>query len=104
MFSADAMGRVSDVAVYNRALSSTEIAAIYAAESQAYLTVSLQTGKVVLSWPTNSSAGYTLLQNTSLATSAWTTVPGTPSVVDQQYVLTNGITGTGRNFFRLSHP
>ena len=57
---------------------------------------------VLVEWPTNAT-GYTLEFSTNLASSVWSTTLPTPVVVNTNYVVTNGISGTSR-FFRLSNP
>jgi Concanavalin A-like lectin/glucanases superfamily len=83
--------------------ANVDIGAFELFQGLAYLNITHQPGTVVLSWQTTNT-GYTLQQNTNLATSTWVTVPGTPSIVGQQYVLTNTAAGTDKNFYRLSHP
>jgi hypothetical protein len=83
--------------------ANVDIGAFELFQGLAYLNITHQPGTVVLSWQTTNS-GYTLQQNTNLATSTWVTVPGTPSIMGQQYVLTNTAAGTDKIFYRLSHP
>jgi hypothetical protein len=55
---------------------------------------------VVLSWPFDDS-NYTLEANTNLSSSLnWSEVPGAPTVVDNQYTVTNTI-ANGNAFYRL---
>jgi hypothetical protein len=54
-----------------------------------------------LTWPTN-IAGFTLQSTTNLGSSAvWTTNSPAPVIVNDQYVMTNPISG-GQQFYRLS--
>ncbi len=95
-------GRISDAAVFNRALSASEIANLYAS-SVPPINVSRQPGKVILGWPSNFTS-LSLQVNTNLATSNWTDWPVTPPIVDGQYTVTNftSIPGSpGHMFFRL---
>jgi len=55
---------------------------------------------VVTSWSTNHS-GYALETTTDLSSPrTWSKVPGTPTTLSNQFVLTNSVTG-GNQFFRL---
>jgi hypothetical protein len=95
-------GKLSDVAVYNRALSAAEIAAIYSAASGVALNITPLAGQVVLTWLTTDT-GYSLYQNSNLATANWTVVPGTPAIVGFYYTVTNPAT-SAKNFYRLRNP
>ena len=54
----------------------------------------------ILSWPTNAT-GYVLETTTNLAVAnSWVAVTNTPTTVNQQYVVTNQISGAAR-FYRL---
>jgi hypothetical protein len=60
-------------------------------------------GNVILSWSTN-NPGYTVESTTVLPNSgSWTTVPGTPLVIGNQYLLGDGPV-TGNKFYRLKAP
>jgi hypothetical protein len=60
-------------------------------------------GNVVLSWFT-SDPGYTVESTAVLPNSgSWTPVPGTPSIIGNQYLLTNGPV-IGNKFYRLKAP
>ena len=93
-------GRISDVAVFNRALSASEISAFYAAASPALtnvtLTVNLSGNGVVISWPA-AAGGWTLQTNSNLATTNWGNYAGT--VVNN--TVTNAPPPNGNLFFRL---
>ena len=97
-------GKVDELALYHRALTTNEIAAIYAANAgranPPTLVVELSGGSVQLSWPA-SAAGFTLAASTNLGPSAvWTPVATIPFVVNGRYTLTSPIVGQSR-FFRL---
>ena len=66
------------------------------------LTLSRSGSVVVLAWPAN-EPGF-ILESASELTSApaWSAVPGTPAMVDNQYRMTNTLTGT--LFYRLKSP
>ncbi|HTR41948.1 MAG TPA: MBG domain-containing protein, partial [Pseudomonadales bacterium] len=65
------------------------------------LTMSLSGAGAIIAWPTN-ALGFNLQSSTNLSPPAvWTVVPGAPSVVNGQNVLTNSIYGT-QMYFRLS--
>ena len=64
------------------------------------LTIARIGDNVALTWSTNHS-GYTIESKTDLDSSLiWSNVPGTPTIMGNQFVLTNSLTG-GRQFFRL---
>jgi hypothetical protein len=67
-----------------------------------HLTVRKASTNVVLSWPTSAGTNFALQSKTNLAATAtnWVTVPGTPSLVDGWYTVTNSPTETA-NIFRL---
>jgi probable HAF family extracellular repeat protein len=55
---------------------------------------------VVLSWPTNHT-GYTLEAKTDMSPlSNWTSIPGTPTILADQFTVTNSA-ASGNQFFRL---
>jgi hypothetical protein len=70
----------------------------------ALLNIRLLPPNVVLSWSATPS-GYNLQATLPplTPTSTWTYVPGTPSLVNGQYTLTNSI-GPSLKFYRLSNP
>ena len=64
------------------------------------LTIGQNGNNVMLSWSTNHS-GYTLEAKTDLSPSLnWTPVPGTPTIMGNQFTVTNSVAG-GSQFFRL---
>jgi len=100
-------GVIDEVSIYNRALSATEIQAIYQAGSAGKCLVQLAIipagTNALLTWPTNFN-GFTLQSTTNLASStSWTYVSSVPVVVATNNVVTNTISGT-QKFFRLSNP
>ena len=65
------------------------------------LAISLSGAHAVIAWPTNAS-GFNPQYTTNLSPPVvWNAVPGTPSVVNGQNVLTNSLSGTSM-YFRLS--
>jgi hypothetical protein len=100
-------GLIDEVSLYNRALSASEIAAIFLAGSAGKckgLPVVLnivQSGiQTVVSWPTN-PPGYALQWTTNLALPiAWSASTSTPVILGAQFVVTNANSG-GAQFFRL---
>jgi hypothetical protein len=66
------------------------------------LTVTGQSGKVVISWPTN-AGGYLLESTTNLTSTNWSPVPSAPSVVGSFNVITNPVNGSAL-FYRLRDP
>ena len=64
------------------------------------LTIDAHESNVVVAWPTN-FIGFALQFTTNLASGSWTTSSLKPSVVNDQNVVTNPISGT-QQFFRLS--
>lgn len=60
--------------------------------------------KILVSWPTNNSTGFSLLSATNLpAGTNWNATTQTPALVGTNWVVTNSISGP-RMFFRLSGP
>ena len=59
-------------------------------------------GALILQWPTNAT-GFSLQQNSDLASTNWVTFAGTTTVVDTNYQASIP-TQTGSGFFRLMHP
>jgi hypothetical protein len=98
-------GVIDEVSIYNRALSASEIQAIYNAGSAGkcmppQLAIILSGTNVVLTW-TNTATGFTLQYTTNLSPATWGTNLPTPVVVNGQNTVTNAISGTHR-FYRLS--
>jgi len=62
------------------------------------LNLAVASSNAVVSWTTN-FAGLTLQSNTNLATTNWMSVPTTPAVLSNQFVVTNGV--SGNIFYRL---
>jgi hypothetical protein len=64
------------------------------------LTIGQLGNNAVISWSTNHS-GYTLETKADLSSSLnWSNVPGTATIMGNQFVLTNSVTG-GSQFYRL---
>ena len=104
-------GLISDVALFNQALTQSQLAALYTAGGQTssggptFLPVSLQIqlnggNTVTLLW--SSAAGpYLLKSNSSLAAGTWGTVTNTPTVVSGSNEVVLPLT-TNAQFYRLS--
>jgi Concanavalin A-like lectin/glucanases superfamily len=94
-------GRICEVAVFNRALTATEIATIYSAAVAPTLSIAPLSGAVLVTWPTN-YPGFTLQTNASLGNSSgWGTVPGTYGILLTNYAVTNDLS-LPELFFRLT--
>ncbi|MGA3180257.1 MAG: LamG domain-containing protein [Verrucomicrobiota bacterium] len=93
-------GRIGEVAVFDRALAASEIAAAWSAALPPSLNIALLGNSVVLTWPTNFSA-YALQTNGSLAPGNWgtlTTIFGTNST---NYAVTNALSAS-QLFYQLA--
>jgi hypothetical protein len=109
-------GAIDEVTVYNRALSATEIAAIYNAgiagkcqtpslPANVPLTIVLSVNNVILTWPTNvngfDTSSLNLLSTTNLNPMVWSPVSPGPVVINGQFTVTNSTSGS-QMFYRLS--
>jgi hypothetical protein len=105
-------GRIDEPAIYSRALSANEIAAIHhagpagklsSAVTQPSLRVRLtSTNSVILSWP-SSATNFQLQQNTNLSTHNWVAPP--ESINEDgpdQFIIVSPPTGT--RYYRLFKP
>jgi hypothetical protein len=101
-------GSIDEFRIYSGPLTPAQIAADYAlgpnqllgTATNVSLTVSLDSGNAILSWPT-SSALLTLVSSTTLGPGAsWTAVSGTLSVTGGKYQMTVPVSGSAK-FFRL---
>jgi hypothetical protein len=63
------------------------------------LSIARSSGNLVLLWPTN-AVGFTLESATNFPATNWTLEPITPAIVNDEYVVTNAITGD-KKFYRL---
>lgn len=63
-------GRLDEVAIYNRALSASEISNIYSAALSPMLNLTALTNGMLLTWPTN-FPGFTIQTNSSLTFGNW---------------------------------
>ncbi len=82
--------RVLDVIGYTRKTSVT----------LPMLSLALSGGSIIITWPTNFN-GFTLQSASNLISSVtWSNVSPSPSIVNGQYTVTNGLTGA-RKFYRL---
>jgi len=84
-------GSYVDFRIWNGALTSGQVANLYAAGPETVagpaLQISVAGGQVTLKWPANAT-GFTLWSNPSLVNGTWTQVPGTPTVTNGLNVLT----------------
>ncbi len=100
-------GMLDDVAVFNTALTQTEINTVKSGDFTAFITrvaisVNLTPGKAVLSW-TALLPGLKLQSSPSLSAAQWNDVSGAPT--QQGPVLSISVpTATGAQFFRLRAP
>ena len=93
-------GKIDDVRIYNRALSSSEVMQLYAVDWRPTLGAMHQGVNLVFSWPTNVST-FTLESATNLGPSAvWTPVSPAPVVVNGQFFITNSLSEPAM-FYRL---
>ncbi len=99
-------GLIDELSIYNRALSSGEIAAIYAAGSNGKcgrIKIAALPDAVRLTWPTN-AAGYLLETNSTLTLPAgWGVLTSNYTVLNADYIVTNTISGAAQ-FYRLHKP
>jgi len=93
-------GRIDEVAIYNRALTGAEIAAIYSSASVPALQLAPLNKTVVMTWPTN-FGGYALQTNGSLNPANWATFTTNYGILATNYVITNAV-GSEQLYFRLS--
>jgi len=94
-------GKISEVAVFNRALSAGEIAAIYAAAPLGPpLSITPMSASIVLTWPTNYQ-GFTVQTNADLGNvNGWSNSTAAYGVESTNFSFTN-IGGLPALFFRL---
>jgi len=102
------IGLIDELRYYNRALTSNEVAAIYAAGTNKIvlpptLAVSLTSGNVLLSWPA-SAEGFGLVSRTNLDTGNWEAVTNEPSLNGARKEVLLPATTPAQRFFRLSKP
>lgn len=92
-------GRLDEVAVFNRALTASEIAAVYSAALGPTLSIAPLNDAVVLTWPTN-YAGFALQTNGSLNLGNWATLTANYGILSGNYAYTN-TPGSSPMFYRL---
>jgi hypothetical protein len=97
-------GAYNDFRIWNGALTSGQVANLYTAGAEIVagpgLKITPSGNKITLTWPANAS-GFTLQSATSI-TGNWTTVAGTPTVVNGLNVLTISIS-PAETFYRLKN-
>ncbi|HXR47372.1 MAG TPA: SUMF1/EgtB/PvdO family nonheme iron enzyme [Candidatus Limnocylindrales bacterium] len=75
-----------------------------ASSATAQLTITLSGTNVILTWPTNNTAGLALQSTLNLGSaSVWSPVSPAPVIVNGPYTVTNPISGT-QQFYRLIPP
>jgi hypothetical protein len=99
-------GQIDEFSIYNRALGSNEVAAIYAAGSGGKappptLAVSIAGGSVLLSWPASAS-GFGLVSRTDLTAGTWETVTNEPSLNGTRKEVLLPANSPAWRFFRLA--
>jgi len=98
-------GNYCDFRIWNGALTSGQVASLYAAGPDAVagpsLEISVAGGKTVLKWPANATP-FTLQSSPKLVSGTWTAVSGTPTVVNGLNTLPVSTT-QAQMFYRLSH-
>ena len=92
-------GRLDEVALFNRALTASEIAAVYSSAIAPRLSITPQNNNVVLTWPTN-YPGFALQTNAVLNLQNWGTLATSYGINFTNYAFTNAI-GSSTMFYRL---
>lgn len=99
-------GQLDELSIYRRALTSTDIASVFAAGSGGKcgaLKIAPQNGAVQLTWPTNAT-GYLLETNSSLSLlTGWGVLTSNYSVLNADFAVTNATSSAAR-FYRLHKP
>jgi hypothetical protein len=100
-------GMLDDVAVFNIALSQSQVETVMAGNFSAFiprpqLSISSSSTNIVLSWPAVQFT-YQLQFNTNLAPASWTTVTNAPVQNGSRLTVTMPV-GSGKQFFRLISP
>jgi MSHA biogenesis protein MshQ len=94
-------GSIDEVAVFNRALSASEVASVYAAAGiQPHLSIAPLNNAVLLTWPTNFQ-GFTVQTNGTLTNANWATFTTSYGILNTNYAVTN-VTGPSSLFYRLA--
>jgi hypothetical protein len=98
-------GQVDEFAIWNRVLTTNEVAAQFSALSVSagpppVLNISVSGTNAILSWLSSTDSGYALQSATNLAAPIWTGA-GAAVVVGANYVVTNAISGSAQ-FYRLT--
>jgi hypothetical protein len=93
-------GQVSQLAIWNRTLSTNEVVAQFSALTAPPLLAIARSGaNVVLSWPLSADPAFALESTPSLSSPAWSGA-GSPSVVGNRYSVTNALAPNAK-FYRL---
>jgi hypothetical protein len=98
-------GAIDEPALYNRALTDQEIAALYAAGSAGKakptrLNISLAGAQVLLSWPADAT-GYGLVSCSNLAASSWDAVTNQPTLNGSWKEVLLPAAASTQRYFRL---
>jgi len=103
------VGLIDELSIYDRALTESEIAAIYGAGSAGKcgpmprLNIAALPGAVRLTWTTNAT-GYVIETNNTLTfTAGWGVLTSNYNVLNADFAVTNSIGGATR-FYRLHKP
>ena len=97
-------GQISQFTIWNRLLTTNEVAAQFNALSVSAgppptLNIAVSGANVILSWPSSTDSGYGLQSTTNLASPNWLSA-GVSAVVGTNNVVTNSISGSAQ-FYRL---
>ena len=78
---------------------------VYQTGTEVRLTITRSGNQAILRWP-GAASGFTLERCSALAgaSTVWTPVSGTSSVVGQSWQQTDNLSGTGARFYRLRKP
>jgi hypothetical protein len=97
-------GQVSQFTIWNRLLTTNEVAAQFSALSVSAgppptLSIAASGTNAIISWPSSTDSGYALQSTTNLASPNWLSA-GVSAVVGTNNVVTNSISGSAQ-FYRL---
>ena len=92
-------GRIDEVAIFNRALTASEIAGIASPAQRPTLNLATLNNAVMLTWPTNFT-GYKLQSSATLNPAHWATLTNNYSVISNNFSITHPLFSP-QMFFRL---
>ena len=97
-------GQISQIAIWNRLLSTNEVAAQFSAltvpPTPPTLSIARSGANVILSWPASADPAFVLQSSPGLSSPAWSNA-GSPVVVGTNNVVTNAISPNNVSFYRL---